>query len=452
MFGNLSNRFTSIVKSVVGKGRLSEDNIRDAIRDIRMALLEADVALPVVKMFIDAVRSKAIGSETLRNLSPGQAFIKIVNAELVRVMGEANAPLNLNVQSPAVILLAGLQGAGKTTTAAKLAYFLQTRQQKKVMLATCDVYRPAAVAQLEMLSHQVGAGFFHGDKLQSPTDIAVAALRTAKTSFQDVLIVDTAGRLHVDAEMMAEIYQLAGFLNPVETLFVVDSMIGQDAANAAKAFNEALSLTGVILTKIDGDARGGAALSIRQITGKPIKFVGVGEKIGKLEPFHPERMASRILGMGDVLSLIEEVEREVDVKQALRMTNKLKAGKGFDLEDLRNQLISMENMGGVGNLLDKIPGMGSMPQAARRQIDNQKPTRLIAIINSMTIQERRRPEVINGSRKRRIALGSGTQIQDVNRLLKQHKHMSKVMKKMASGGMGKMLSKFKGRLPPGLGM
>lgn len=451
MFEKLSDRFTSIVKSVSGRGRLSEDNIKGAIRDIRMALLEADVALPVVKAFIDSVREKSVGMAISNSLSPGQSFIKIVNAELIGMMGQANAPLNFNMQPPAIIMLAGLQGAGKTTTAAKLANLLQTRHQKKVMLASCDIYRPAAIDQLRTLAGQVSAEFFENNQLKSPADIAVAAMQAAKTRFQDVLLVDTAGRLHIDENMMAEICQLANILNPIETLFVVDSMIGQDAVNAAKAFDHVLALTGVILTKIDGDARGGAALSIRHITGKPIKFIGVGEKIDKLEPFHPERMASRILGMGDVLSLIEEVEREIDIKQAQKITKKLKAGQGFNLEDLRGQLLSMEKMGGLGNFMGKIPGMGSVSQAVHQQVNEKQSRRLIAIINSMTADERRKPDMINGSRKRRIAAGSGTLIQDVNRLLKQHKQMSKMMKKITSGGMGKILSKFKGRLPPGFG-
>ncbi len=450
MFDNLSERLARTLKNLRGQGRLTEENIKDTLREVRMALLEADVALPVVKEFIAQVRERAVGKEVMTSLSPGQALIKIVKEELVRVMGEANEALDLATQPPAVILMAGLQGSGKTTTTGKLALWLKERQKKSVMVVSADVYRPAAIEQLETVASQVGAEFFPSDTGQQPVEIARAALQQARTRFIDVLIVDTAGRLHVDDEMMDEVRRLHEVLNPVETLFVVDSMTGQDAANTARAFNEQLALTGVILTKADGDARGGAALSIRQITGKPIKFLGVGEKTGALEPFHPERVASRILGMGDVLTLIEEVEQKVDKTEAERLARKIKKGKGFDLEDFRAQLQQMKKMGGIAGMLDKLPGMGNLPAGVKEKVNDRDMIRLEAIINSMTPGERRHPELIKGSRKRRIAAGSGTQVQDVNRLLKQFKQMQKMMKKMSGGGMAKMMRAMKGRMPPGM--
>ncbi len=449
MFENLSERFGRVLKNLRGQGRLTEQNIKDTMREVRMALLEADVALPVVREFVDQVREKALGEEVMRSLTPGQVLIRIVNDELVRLMGEANESLDLAAQPPAVILMAGLQGSGKTTSVAKLALWLKERAKKSVSLVSCDVYRPAAIDQLSTLSREVGADFFPSKPDQRPEDIARDALEHARKKFFDVLIVDTAGRLHVDDQMMAEIQALHGSLNPVETLFVVDSMTGQDAANTAKAFDEALPLTGVVLTKTDGDARGGAALSIRQITGKPIKFLGVGEKVAALEPFHPDRVASRILGMGDVLSLVEEVERKVDRSKAEKLAKKLHKGKGFDLEDFKEQIEQMNNLGGLTGLMDKLPGMSEVPDHVKNQVNNKEMSRLVAIINSMTPQERRFPAVIKGSRKRRIAAGSGTQIQDVNRLLKQFTQMQKMMKKMKGGGMGKMLRGLKGQMPPG---
>ncbi|MCW8844422.1 MAG: signal recognition particle protein [Gammaproteobacteria bacterium] len=428
MFDQLTERLSSAVAALRGKGRISEDNIKDALRQVRMALLEADVALPVVKVFIEQVREKALGEKVLRSLTPGQALIKIVHGELVAIMGEGDSDLNLRTQPPAVILLAGLQGAGKTTSAAKLARFLIERQKKKVLLASADVYRPAAILQLQRLAEQVGAGFVPSEASEAPRLIAMRALEEARRSLADVLILDTAGRQHVDEDMMEEIKLLHATVSPIETLFVVDSMAGQDAVNAARAFSEALPLSGVILTKADGDARGGAALSVRHITGCPIKFLGVGEKIDALERFHPERLASRILGMGDVLGLVEEVERKVDKDQAEKLARKVQKGKGLDLLDLREQLQQMLNMGGLSALLDKLPMGGKLPAGMADQAGDKQIRRQIAIINSMTPQERKIPAVINGSRKRRIALGSGVQIQDVNRLLKQHKQMQKMMK------------------------
>ncbi len=450
MFENLSERLLRTVKNLRGQGRLTEDNIKDALREVRMALLEADVALPVVREFVNRVRERAIGQEVLLSLTPGQVLIKIVHEELVRLMGEANAELNLRAQPPAVVLMAGLQGSGKTTSVAKLARWLKERQRKKVMVASCDVYRPAAIEQLGKLAGEVGAEFFPSDTGQAPETIARQALEQARRHGMDVLIVDTAGRLHVDQDMMAEIQHLHAVLDPVETLFVVDSMTGQDAANTAQAFNAALPLTGVVLTKTDGDARGGAALSIRQITGKPIKFLGVGEKTAALEPFFPDRVASRILGKGDVLSLVEEIEQKVDREKALKLAKKVQKGKGFDLEDFRDQMQQMMGMGGIASLLDKMPGLGAATAAIKDQAADKEVKRLIAIINSMTPQERQFPDVIKGSRKRRIAAGSGTQIQDVNRLLKQFDQAQKMMKKMKGGGLMKMMRGLQGKLPPGL--
>ena len=451
MFENLSDRLALTVKKLKGQARLTEDNIKESMREVRMALLEADVALPVVKKFVDSVKARAIGQEVQGSLSPGQALVKVVNDELVEIMGQANESLDLKSQPPAVVLMAGLQGAGKTTTAGKLAKLLKERENKKVAMVSCDVYRPAAIKQLETLAAHVDATFFPSEIGQSPIEIARNALELAKKQHMDVLLVDTAGRLHIDSDMMDEIKAIHAAVKPVETLFVVDAMTGQDAANTAKAFGDALPLTGVVLTKADGDARGGAALSVREITGKPIKFIGMGEKIDQLEPFHPERMASRILGMGDVLSLVEDAQRKVDHKDAQMLAKKLNKGKGFDLEDLRAQMLQMQKMGGMGGLMDKLPGMGKMGQAVQSGAGDKEVGRMVAIINSMTPQERRFPELIKGSRKKRIAFGSGLQIQDVNRLLKQHKQMSKMMKKFKGGGLKKMMRGLKGQMPPGMG-
>ncbi len=453
MFDNLSDRLNKVLKKISGKGRITEDNIQTTLRQVRMALLEADVALPVVKDFVTKIKYRALGKEVRSSLSPGQAFIKIVQSEMVAAMGDANQSLDLRAKPPAIVLMAGLQGAGKTTSSAKLAKYLAEREKKSVMLVSTDVYRPAAIEQLQRVTEEVGASFFPSTVDQKPIDIAKAAIKQAKKEFVDVLIVDTAGRLAIDDEMMGEIKSLHKAITPAETLFVVDSMTGQDAANTAKAFDEALPLTGIILTKADGDARGGAALSIRHITGKPIKFIGMGEKLDALEPFHPDRIASRILGMGDVLSLIEEVERSVDKEKAEKLAKKVMKGKGFDLEDFREQLVQMKSMGGLTSMMDKLPGMGNVPQAAKDQLNDKVTVRMEAIINSMTIKEKSFPEMIKGSRKRRIAAGSGTEIQDVNRMLKQFKQMQKMMKKMkGKGGMMKMMRSMKGMMPPGGGM
>ena len=453
MFENLTERLGKTLQNIRGQARLTEDNIKGTLREVRMALLEADVALPVVKAFIDQVKERAVGTEVSKSLSPGQVFVKIVQQELEAVMGSSNEDLNLAAQPPAVIMMAGLQGAGKTTSAAKLAKFLQEVRKKTVLLVSVDVYRPAAIKQLETLAGEVNANFFPSTVMQTPVSIAEGAIAHAKQQHIDVVIVDTAGRLHVDEAMMNEVKALHASVKPVETLFVVDAMTGQDAANTAKAFNEALPLTGVVLSKTDGDARGGAALSVRHITGKPIKFLGVGEKVEALEPFHPDRVASRILGMGDVLSLIEEVEQKVDKEKAEKLAKKLKKGKGFDLEDFRDQLQQMKNMGGMAGLLDKLPGMGGMAQAAQAAGAEKNFVQMEAVINSMTPKERYFPDTINGSRKRRIAAGSGTQIQDVNRLLKQHKQMQKMMKKMTGkkGNMKNMMRGMQGNMPPGMG-
>ncbi len=447
MFDNLTDRLSRTIKTLRGQGRLSEDNIKDALRDVRMALLEADVALPVVKDFIERVRERATGQEVLKSLSPGQLLVKLVNDELIHTMGEANDGLNLSVQPPAVILMAGLQGSGKTTSTAKLARMLREREKKSVLVASCDIYRPAAIEQLQTLAREVGVEFFPSRTDQDPVSIAENAISHARKQHLDVVIIDTAGRLHIDEEMMSEIRRVHAAVNPVETLFVVDSMTGQDAANTARTFNEVLPLTGVILTKADGDARGGAALSIRAITGKPIKFIGVGEKTAALEAFHPDRIASRILGMGDILSLVEEAEQKVDKQQVEKLARKITRGKGFDMNDFSEQLDQMLSMGGLSGLMDKMPGMGQMPKNA--MMDDSQVHRMKAIISSMTPQERSHPAVIKGSRRRRIAAGSGTQVQDVNRLLKQHLQMQKMMKKMSKGGMGKMLRGMKGKLPQG---
>ncbi|RUO78867.1 signal recognition particle protein [Idiomarina tyrosinivorans] len=450
MFENLTERLSQTLKNVSGRGRLTEDNIKSTLREVRMALLEADVALPVVKEFIARVKERAVGVEVNKSLTPGQVFVKIVQSELETAMGEANVPLNLNVQPPAVIMMAGLQGAGKTTSVGKLAKFLTEKQKKKVLVVSADVYRPAAIKQLETLAAEVGVAFFPSTTEQQPVAIAEAAITHARKQFFDVVLVDTAGRLAVDEAMMAEIQHLHEAVKPAETLFVVDAMTGQDAANTAKAFNDALPLTGVVLTKTDGDARGGAALSIRHITGKPIKFLGVGEKNDALEAFHPDRVASRILGMGDMLSLIEEVEQKVDREKAEKVAKKVMKKGEFSLEDFRDQLVQMRDMGGMIGLLDKMPGMGKMGDKIKGQMDDKMTLRMEAIINSMTARERRFPDVIKGSRKRRIAAGSGTQVQDVNRLLKQFMQMQKMMKKMKGGGMAKMLRGMGGKMPPGM--
>ncbi len=453
MFENLTDRLSQTLRHVTGKARLTEDNIKDTLREVRMALLEADVALPVVKEFVNRIKERAVGTEVSKSLTPGQAFVKIVRAELETLMGVANEDLALNTAPPAVVLMAGLQGAGKTTTVGKLARFLKERRKKSVLVVSADIYRPAAIKQLETLAGEVGVTFFPSDASQKPVDIAQAAIREARVKFIDVVLLDTAGRLHVDAEMMEEIRLLHAAVKPVETLFVVDAMTGQDAANTARAFGDALPLTGVILTKVDGDARGGAALSVRHVTGKPIKFIGMGEKSEALEPFHPERMASRILGMGDVLSLIEEAEHKLDREKAEKLTKKLKKGKGFDLEDFRDQLQQMKSMGGLGGLMDKLPAIGGINLAqmgSAQDVAEKQLRQMEAIINSMTPAERRDPELISGSRKRRIALGSGTQVQDVGRVIKQHKHMQKMMKKFtAKGGMAKMMRGMGGLLPGG---
>ena len=464
MFENLTERLSHSLRGVTGQAKLTEENIKDTLREVRMAPLEADVALPVVKTFVDQVRERAVGTEVSRSLSPGQVFVKIVKSELEAVMGQSEG-LNLAVSPPAVILMAGLQGAGKTTSVGKLAKTLREREKKKVMVVSADVYRPAAIKQLETLAADVQVEFFPSSVEQKPVAIVEAAMREAKNRFMDVLIVDTAGRLHVDDEMMAEIKQVHAAAKPAETLFVVDAMTGQDAANTAQAFNEALPLTGVILTKVDGDARGGAALSVRHITGKPIKFLGMGEKIDALEVFHPDRVASRILGMGDVLSLIEQAEQKIDKDKAEKLAKKLKKGKGFDLEDFRDQLQQMNAMGGLGSMMEKLPMMGGKINAAQMETAQTEAAkqfkRMEAIINSMTPAERRNPDVISGSRKRRIAAGSGTQIQDIGRLLKQHKQMQKMMKKVSGkGGMAKLMRGMGGMgggggggmLPPGGGM
>ena len=449
LFENLSERLSKTIKRVSGKASLSEANIQETLREVRMALLEADVALPVVKDFIELIKQRALGREVSSSLNPGQQFLKIVQTELERVMGEENQTLNLNAQPPAVILMTGLQGAGKTTSVAKLSRYLREREKKKVMVVSADIYRPAAIEQLSTLATEVDVEFFPSRSDQAPTTIVKNAIAAAKTRFVDVLIIDTAGRLAVDEAMMAEIKQIHQVANPVETLFVVDAMLGQDSVNTAKAFDQALPLTGVILTKADGDARGGAALSVRHVTGKPIKFLGVGEKTDALEPFHPQRIASRILGMGDVLSLIEDVERKVDKKKAEKLAAKVVKGKRFDLEDLREQLQQMKQLGGMEGLMDKLPGMGNMAQMAQQTDATSQFSKMGYIIDSMTPKERANPDILNGSRKRRITAGSGTSIQDLNRLLKQHKQMAKMMKKMKGKGMQNMMRGMGNMLPPG---
>ena len=453
MFDNLSDRLSQAARNLSGKGRLSESNIKDTLRQVRLALLEADVALPVVKSFIEKIRERAVGEEVGKSLTPGQALVKIIHSELVAILGSDTVPLDLRAQPPVVILLAGLQGAGKTTTAAKIARRLIEKDKKRVMLVSVDVHRPAAILQLKTLAGEIGAEHCDSAAEEQPVDIVRRALDESRRSHMDVLIVDTAGRLHIDDEMMAEAVAVHNEASPHETLFVVDSMAGQDAVNSARAFGEALPLTGVILTKADGDAKGGAALSVVEVTGKPIRFVGSGEKTDALEVFHPDRMASRILGMGDVLSLVEDIEGKVSRDKADKLGRKLKKGKGFDLLDLRDQLEQMLNMGGMAAMLEKLPIPGNVnPAALKDSANDQQFRRQIAIINSMTRGERRFPKTINGSRKRRIAKGAGQEIQDVNRLMKQHLQMEKMMKKMSKGGMKKMLRGMPGGgLPPGLG-
>ena len=448
MLDNLTQRLARVMKTIKGEARLTESNIADALREVRMALLEADVALPVVKDFIAAVKEKAVGEEVIGSLSPGQALVGVVHRELTRLMGEAHQGINFATQPPAIVLMAGLQGAGKTTTVGKLGKFLRENQKKKVLVVSCDVYRPAAIEQLKSVAAQAGVDFFPSSAGEKPEAIALAAVDWAKRHYHDVLLVDTAGRLAIDEEMMAEIKRLHGVLNPIETLFVVDAMLGQDAVNTAKAFNETLPLTGVVPTKLDGDARGGAALSVRHITGKPIKFVGVGEKLSGLEAFHPERMASRILGMGDVLSLIEEAKKGIDEEKAVALAKKLKSGKGFDLNDFKEQIGQMRKMGGMTALLDKMPAQvaqlaGQLPAGA----ENKMVGRVEGIINSMTPEERAKPELIKASRKRRIAAGAGVQVQDVNRLLNQFEQSQKMMKQLTKGGIGKLMRGMKGMLP-----
>lgn len=444
MFENLTGRLTASLKKLSGSARITESNIEDALRQVRLALLEADVALPVVKDFINRARTEALGREVVKSLAPGQVFIKLVQDLLTDIMGSACEELDLTQAPPAVIMVAGLQGSGKTTTVAKLANLLKS-QKKRVMVTSTDVYRPAAIQQLEVLAGQVEVMLHPSSTDRSPVEIARSALDDARAKGADVLIVDTAGRLHVDEEMMEEARAIHAAVNPVETLFVVDAMTGQDAVHTAKAFDEALSVSGIILTKADGDSRGGAALSVRQVTGKPIKFLGVGEKITALEPFYPERIASRILGMGDVVSLVEEVEKNIDRNKAEKLSKKLSKGKKFDLEDFRDQLGMVDKMGGIAGLLDKLPGMAGLPEEVKSRADDKQLTRTTAIINSMTQHERRFPDIIRGSRKRRIAAGSGVQVQEVNRMLKQFGQMQKMMKKMTrKGGMQKMMRGLQG--------
>jgi len=446
MLDNLTNRLTGVIKTLRGQARITESNIQDALREVRLALLEADVALPVVKEFTTNVKQAALGQEVIGTLNPGQALIGIVHRELTKLMGEANVGINLSTVPPAVILMAGLQGAGKTTTSGKLAKLLREQQKKKVLLVSCDVYRPAAIEQLRTLAGQLEIDFFPSDLSQKPVDIALAAQDYAKRHYHDILIVDTAGRLAIDAAMMDEIKQLHAALKPIETLFVVDAMTGQDAVNTAKAFGDALPLTGVVLTKLDGDARGGAALSVRHVTGKPIKFVGVSEKMNGLEAFHPERMASRVLGMGDVLTLIEEAHRQVDVAEAEKLAKKVKKGEGFDLNDFKNQIVQMKKMGGMSALMDKMPAqLGQM--AASAKVDDKAIIRVEAIINSMTPAERSKPEIIKASRKRRIAAGAGVQVMHVNQLLNQFEQTQKMMKMFSKGGLSKLMRGMKGMMP-----
>ena len=451
MFDSLTERLSRAFESVRGRGRLTEDNIKETLREVRVALLEADVALPVVQDFVAVVRRRAVGQEVIGSLTPGQALVRVVRDELTALMGQANDQLNLKVSPPAVILVAGLQGSGKTTTVAKLARWLKERTEKSVLVASCDIYRPAAIEQLQRLADEVGVKFYPSNSGQAPVTIAAGAVESARTGLIDTVLIDTAGRLQIDADMMKEIQDIHAAVRPVETLFVVDSMTGQEAANVAKAFDDALALTGVVLTKTDVDARGGAALSIRSVTGKNIKFLGIGEKTTALEPFPPDRMASRILGMGDVLSLIEETEHKVDAQKAEQLAKKLVKGKGFSLEDFQEQLRQMRSMGGMANLVDKLPGVANLPANVKEKIDDRELVRLDAIICSMTPKERRFPAIVKGSRKRRIAAGSGTQVQDVNKLLKQFAQMQKMMKRMKKkGGLSRLMQTMKGGGPTGM--
>lgn len=446
MFENLSSRLNQTLQQLTGRGRLTEENIEDTLRQIRIALLEADVALPVIKEIINDLKEKAVGQDVIKSLSPGQTLISIVRDELTKVMGETNDTLNLQTQPPAIILMAGLQGSGKTTTVAKLAYLLKNNEKKNVMVTSADIYRPAAIEQLATLAQQIEVAYFPSHANDNPIKIVNNAVEAAKKQSMDVLIIDTAGRLHIDEEMMQEIKNLHAAVNPIETLFVVDSMTGQDAAQTAQAFNNALPLTGVILTKADGDARGGAALSVRHITGKPIKFIGVGEKINALEPFFPDRIASRILGMGDMMTLIEQAEQKIDKKEAEKLTKKFQKGS-FDLEDFSKQIQQMSKMGSMTDLLEKIPGMNNLPMG---NVDNKVFTKYVAIINSMTLQERRFPAIIKGSRKRRITEGSGTDVSDLNKMIKQFEQMQHMMKKVTKkGGLQKMMRNFQGKFPFG---
>src|SRR5687768_11634851 len=447
MFDSLTTRLTRVLKTLRGEARITEDNVKDALREVRMALLEADVALPVVRDFIASVRDKALGQEVIGSLSPGQAIVGIVHRELTSLMGERNDALNLATTPPAVVLMAGLQGSGKTTTSGKLAKWLKEQHKKKVLLVSADVYRPAAIEQLKTLAGQVEADFFPSAIGEKPVDIATRALDYARRHYNDVLIVDTAGRLAIDEAMMQEIRELHAAVKPIETLFVVDAMQGQDAVNVAKAFSEALPLTGVVLTKLDGDARGGAALSVRHVTGKPIKFAGVSEKLDGLEPFHPDRMAARVLGMGDILSLVEEAHAKIDLEEAKRVADKVKKGKGFDLEDFKQQIAQMKKMGGVATLLDKLPAqLAGQIDPAKLQDDKQL-RRIEGIINAMTPQERANPALLKASRKRRIAAGAGVPVQAVNQLLNQFEQMQKMMKMMKGGNLQRMMRGMKGMIP-----
>lgn len=453
MFEKLTDRLSKTLRNIKGTGKLTAENIKETLTEIEHSLLEADVALSVVEKFISEVKNKTLGQEVDKNLSPAQFFTKIVNDELTQIMGEVNTSLNLKATPPAVIIVAGLQGSGKTTTIAKLAKYLKEKEKKSVLVASCDIYRPAAIEQLETLASQVDATFFPSTIEQKPVNIAKDAISSAKKQFKDVVIIDTAGRLHIDNDMMQEIKEIHKAINPIETLFIVDSMTGQDAANTAKAFDDALPLTGVILTKTDGDARGGAALSIRYITQKPVKFLGVGEKVDALEAFYPDRIASRILGMGDVLSLVEEIQEKVDKNKAEKLAKKLSKGKKFDLDDLRDQLKQMMQMGGMAGMLDKIPGMGAIPEAAKSKLDDKQLIKMIAVIDSMTKKERMFPNLIktSGSRKKRVTQGSGTNVKDINSLLKQHEKMQKMAKKLSNkAGMMKMMNALQGKLPPGM--
>jgi len=452
MFDNLTERFTQTIKKLSGQGRLTDDNIQETLGEVRTALLEADVALPVVKAFMSQVKERAIGKDVVGNLTPGQVFVKVVNEELIAIMGQEGEKLNFATQPPAVILMAGLQGAGKTTTVAKLARWIRENEKRSVVVASADVYRPAAIEQLRMLADAVGVDFFPSDPSQNPVDIAKGAIDFTRKKYKDVLILDTAGRLHIDQEMMDEIQQLHAAIKPIETLFVVDAMTGQDAANTAKAFGDALDLTGVILTKADGDARGGAALSVRYITGKPIKFMGMGEKSTALERFHPNRIASRILGMGDVLSLVEEVEKNIDKAKAESLIKKLQKGRPFNFNDYHDQLLQLQNMGGITAVMEKMPFMSGVPKDVKDKINDDETIRHLAMIRSMTADERAHPEIINPSRKNRIARGAGIDVQQLNAMLKQFDYMKKMMKNFKKGNLVELFKSLKGKLPHGGGM